>query len=270
MSPPHGFPQFIHGGRTRMQFNGKSLVRAVHRSAVVRKSEVSTLEAYMADRLPYFYTDPKDITDLFGEGHFLAAIQTVLAKLPSAKTFQDSHFAEILAAIYAEEVLGLGRIYSKLALLTAENANAYKMDVLLYQPGTDPIEFVLAEVKSSTKTAADGLPARHDVSCFSSLFQSLNSYDARDLDFDLARVRERLGELPPADQETIKRSLLPHRSRSIRYAGFCVIDSSTHDAGESELLATRKNSKTFDVDLLCVAELPDVMRSTYDRLSRVA
>jgi Cap4 SAVED domain len=269
MTGAGAFSQFVHGGRLQMQFDGRKIVRAVHRAEVVRASELSTLEAYMADRVPYFYKDPSDIARTFEAGYFLSAVKDVLRKLPTAPSFQQSHFGEILAAVYAEEVLGLGRIYSKLAMLTAENANAFKMDVLFYRPGTDPVEFVFSEVKSSMKTADEGLPAGHDATCFANLFTSFNKYKEGDLEFDLDRIKERLSELPSSDREAIKQSLLPHRRRHVQYAGFCVIDSSTQDEQESALLATRRNAKTFDVELLCVAELPEVVGETYKMLSEV-
>lgn len=265
-----GFAQFVHGGRLALQFDGKTPVRAVYRSDIVRTTDAATLEAYMADRVPYFYKPAAEIAAAFEDGFFLSAIKQVLRKLPTAATFQESHFGEIVAGVYGEEILGLRRLYSKLTLLTAENANAFKMDVLFYEPGTDPVEFVFAEVKSSTKTAADGLPACHDKTCFPSLFASLNKYKEGDLEFDLDLIKERMADLPDEDREMIKRSLLPHRARHLRYAGFCVIDSSTHDDSEASLLATRKNAKTFDVDLLCIAELPEVMAKTYEALEKAA
>ena len=262
------FRQFVHAGRVAMQFKGPKVVRAVHRSEVSRRTTTSSLERYMADRVPYFYKEPAAIAESFGKGYFVSAIQEILLKLPTADSFRDSHFGEILAAVYAEEVLGLKRLYSKLALLTAENANAYKMDVLLYRPGCDPAQFVFAEVKSSMKTAADGLPPGHDKVCFKKLFTSLNDYSESDLRFDLAAIGERFPQISQPDRDIIANSLLPHNQQHVEYAAFCVIDHSTHDDRESRLLATRSSNKVFEVDLLCVAELPDVVDGTYSILGR--
>lgn len=267
MSNVGGFSQFVRGERLQMRFDGKEVVRLVHRAEVARTSDVSTLDAYMADRVPYFYKEPAEIAASFQDGYFLSAIKEVLRRLPSAESFQESHFGEILVGIYGEEIMGLRRVYSKLAFLTAENANAFKMDVLFYRPGTKPVEFVFAEVKSSVKTANDGLPACHDRTCFANLFASFNKYEAGDLEFDLTMIKERMSELPEPDREAILHSLLPHRSRLVQFAGFCVIDTSTHDESESELLATRKNDKSFDVDILCVSELPQVVAGTWGLLS---
>jgi hypothetical protein len=250
-----------------MRFDGQEAVRAVYRSRIVRSSEITTLEDYMADRVPYFYKEPAAMAALFEEGYFLTAIRSVLLRLPTAASFRESHFGEILAGIYAEEVLGLTLLYSKLAQLSSENANAYKMDLLLYRPGRDPAQFVFAEVKSSMKTADENLPARHDKSCFANLFTSFNSYKDRDLAFDLAAIQERLPNLPGLDREVIRQSLLPHRKRDLQYAGFCVIDRSTEQDDETKVLATRKNKRLFDVDLLCVAELAEVAGATYEMLA---
>ncbi len=268
MTSGGGFPQFVR--RVRMQFDGKQTVRAVHRAEVARSTDTSSLEAYMADRVPYYYKRPVDIAATFQEGYFLSAIKEILRKLPSSQSFQESHFGEILVGIYGEEIWGLTRLYSKLTFLTAENANAFKMDVLFYRPDTDPVEFVFAEVKSSMKTAADGLPAGHDSTCFASLFSSFNRYKAGDLEFDLAMIKERMADLAESDQEAILQSLLPHRQRLVQFAGFCVIDRSTDDENESALLATRKNDKAFDIDLLCVTELPETVAATWQLLSTAA
>jgi hypothetical protein len=264
-----GFDQFLHGGRLELKLDDREVVRALHRAEIVRQTDIAKLEEYMAERVPYFYKEPKEMAKLFEGPYFLTAIKKVLMKLPTAESFRESHFGEIIAGVYGEEVLGLRMLYSKLAGLTSENANAYKMDLLFYRPGNDPAEFVFAEVKSSMKTAEEGLPAGHDKSCFPNLFDSFNKYKEKDLEFDLAAIEERLNKIAEPDREILRQSLLPHRPRNIQYAGFCVIDQSTHDPDESSLLATRKNNRVFDVDLLCVAELPHVVTATYGLLEAV-
>ncbi len=261
-----GLGQFLHAGRLQLGFDGQEVQRSVYRAELLRESEASTLEAYMADRLPYFYKSPAEIAELFKGGFFLDAVGKVLLKLPLAESFRESHFGEIIAGVYGEEILGLQLLYSKLRMLTTENANANKMDLLFFRPGTDPTEFVFAEVKSSMKTEADGLPAGHDTVCFAKLFDSLNKYRRRDLEFDLALIEERMDVVDAAEAEVIRRSLRPHAARKIQYAGFCVIDRSTSDDDEVGVLATRKNKKSFDVDVLCVAELPEVVTATFGLL----
>lgn len=264
-----GLHNFMHKGRLEMSFEGHSLVRAIHSAEILRRSDVGVLDAYMAERAPYYYKEPAEIANLFGKGYFLDAIKSVLRRLPTAQNFRSSHFGEILAGVYAEEVLHLKRLYSKLALLTAENANALKMDMLLYRPGCNPAEFVFAEVKSSMKTEMDGLPAGHDRACFADLFDSFNRYGEKDRDYDLAAVQERLAVLPEPDRGRIADALLPYRDRKVRYAGFCVIDRSTHDQAECRVLGTRRNDRRFEVDVLCVAELPEVVSGMYETLERL-
>jgi hypothetical protein len=261
-----GLGQFVAGGRLAVSFEDLEPVRAVYATELVRKSEISELESYMADRVPYFYKSPAEIADLFRSGYFLTAIADALRKLPIAENFKESHFGEIFAGVYGEEILGLRLLYSKLRLLTAENANANKMDLLFFRPGRDPAEFVFAEVKSSMKTSEDGLPPGHDKSCFANLFKSLNEYGERDLEFDLALIRERMDDLDPGDAAANRRALLPHTTRDVHYAAFCVIDSGTRDHAEARVLGQRQSEKEFDVDLLCVAELPDVVDSTFEKL----
>lgn len=258
------FDQFLHGGRLNMTFDGKELLRAVYKSEILRSAPGGQLEEYVADRMPTFYRDPRKVAAEIEGGHFFTAIKKTLQRIPDAQTFRDSHFGEILAGIYGQGTLGLRLLYSKLQLLTAENANAYKMDLLFYRPGCDPAEFVLAEVKSSLKSAADGLPASHDTSCFKSVFDSFNKYKQSDLEFDLAAVEEKLDSIPEPDRSRLRNALLPFGAPNIKYAAFCVIDSETHNKNESEVLGTRKNEREFEVDVVCVAELGAVARAAFD------
>lgn len=247
-----------------MTFDGKELVRAVYKSEILRRNEDHQLEEYVADRMPLFYRDPKRVADEIEGGHFFTPLKKTLQRIPSAQTFRDSHFGEILAGIYGQGVLGLNLLYSKLQQLTSENANAYKMDLLFYRPGCDPAEFVLAEVKSSLKSVEDGLPSSHDKSCFKSVFDSFNKYKQSDLEFDLAAVEEKLGQIPEPDRERLKTALLPFGVPNIKFAAFCVIDAATHSEGESIVLGTRENDREFEVDVVCVAELGAVARATFD------
>jgi hypothetical protein len=155
-------------------------------------------------------------------------------------------------------------LYSKLSLLTAENANAYKMDLVLYDPASDPVEFVFGEVKSSPKSGP--VPASHDKGCFASLFASFNAYGEDDREFDLAVIEDRLSNLPAGDASRVRDALQPDAYPKVRYVAICLIDIATHDDNEAQVLGTRKNAKTFEADLLCVAELGTVAEETYASL----
>ena len=238
----------------------------VYVSDVVEEHDGQHLATYIADRAPLFYRTLQEIVESLKDGYFLSTFRETLARLPSSTSFRESHFAEIAACIFAEEVMGLRKLYSKLSLLTAENANAFKMDLLLYKPGTNPVEFVFAEVKSSPKTLAEGLPSGHDNSCFPALFDSFNQYDENDLSFDLNAAKDRLEVLDASERTVVREALKPYAERVISYAGFVIIDYSTKCDDETSILATRKNNKQFDVDLICIQSFPIVADSVYSQL----
>src|ERR1035437_4057751 len=211
MVEPSGFPQFVQLSRAHLTASTKS-VRLVSHSHVVQEANSYRLSKYISDRAPLFYRDAEKIIETIRNGYFGTAYQETLARIPSSESFQESHFAEVAAGIFAEEVMKLAILYSKLTLLTAENANAYKMDLLLCNPQVEPVEFVFGEVKSSTKCAADGMPPGHDASCFVDLFNSFNKYDNTDASFDLTAAKDRLSLMDASIRDRIIAALMPYRS----------------------------------------------------------
>lgn len=240
--------------------------RIVQVSSFRTRQDGVVLSDYVANRAPLFYRRLERVIEDLKAGLFLSAFRDTLAKLPSAESFQESHFGEILAGLFAEEIGGLKRIYSKLSLLTAQNANAFKMDLLLCNSATVPIEFVFGEVKSSAKSLSDGLPVGHDKSCYASLFDSFNKYGEEDLEFDITAARDNLEILDPAEAQRIKTALLPYADRRVKYAGFVVIDQATHAENEANVLATRRNKKEFDVELICIESLKNTIDDAYAKL----
>jgi hypothetical protein len=235
---------------------------------VVPEASDLKLAAYIAERAPEFYRPISDIIRELEGGLPLSVLKETLARLPTAESFQSSHFAEIAASLFAEEIMGLKRIYSKLSTLTAENANGYKMDLLLYDPNTEPVELVFGEVKSSDKMPTPD-PAGHDQSCYASLFNSLREYGEDDLAFDLAAIKDRLGHVSEADRERLRAILKPYTPRTVRYAGFVLIDDGTFRSEEAAVLACRKSDKTFEVDLVGVDGYSASAKSAFDRLHTV-
>ena len=69
--------------------------------------------------------------------------------------------------------------------------------------------------------------------------------------------------------EILKEALLPYSNVKVKYAGFAIIDSSTKNDDEISVLATRKNEKEFDVDLICIEDFPEVANAVYKKLKRV-
>lgn len=264
---PSGLSNFITTHRAKLTF-ASSGVRIVHRSAVAAEASGLKLAAYIADRAPEYYRSISDIIRELEGGPPLTVLKETLARLPTAESFQSSHFGEIAASLFAEEVMGLRRIYSKLSTLTAENANGYKMDLLLYDPSTDPITLVFGEVKSSDKAPGSD-PAGHDRSCYASLFDSLREYSQEDLAFDMGAIKDRLSSLPESDRERIRAVLKPYTPREIRYAGFVVIDDGTFTQDEAAILSSRKSDKVFDVDLLGVDGYSVTAQGAFGRLRNV-
>jgi len=266
---PGSLARFLRLHRMRLSFSEAEL-RAVYRSTLANVEDPPSLASLLANQaVPFYRPIPALVEDLEG-GLPLSTFKEALARLPTAPSFRSSHFGEIVACIFAEEVLGLRRIYSKLSLLTAENANAFKMDLLMYDPSTDPWEVVLCEVKSSPKHADDGMPPRHDTSCYADVFNSLRGYDADDLSFDLAAARDRLGHLPAGDRERLKAALRPYSSQqTLRYAAAAVIDESTFNADEARILATRNSPKEFEVDVVGLDGYASTADEVFARLDGV-
>ncbi|MCY0870878.1 MAG: SAVED domain-containing protein [Firmicutes bacterium] len=260
-----GLLSFAKTTRANLTFQGPA-VRIVHLSEIMKQANGDSLDKYIADKAPLFYRDIKYIYSSMEDGYFLSAIKETLSKLPTSKSFQESHFGEITTGIFAEEIMGLRKLYSKLSLLSAENSNAYKMDLVMYDPNSDPIEFVFGEVKSSPKTRLQGFPVGHDKSCFADIFNSLNHYARSDLDFDLTAAKDHIDSLPSEERTRVRNALKPYSNSVVKYAGFAIIDSSTRHDSEMSLLATRKNKKDFEVDVICVEAFPEVAESVYKRL----
>ena len=232
----------------------------------MRASDTNELEEYIADRAPLFYRSPDMVLATLEEGYFLTAIREVIQRIPTSTHFQNSHFGEILSAIFAQELLGWELIYSKLRLTTSENTNPHKMDLLFYDPSHATPTFILGEVKSSMKSE---VPARHNTSCYPSLFNSMRGYSEEDLEYDLTAARDNINSLQSADREKVRQALLPYSHRQILYAGFAVIDYKTQDDSETVILASRSSSKEFDVDLVCVDRIAEVSTRTYEILDEM-
>ena len=251
---------FLICGRARIHDEEKDAKRLVYLSRLGRSAGDKRLEHFMADRAPLFYRSPDQIAEVLNAGYFRTAFQEAVRQLPTSDHFRDSHFGEILSAIFAEEIVGWRLIYSKLKMLTAENSNPYKMDLVFYDPKQRRPTFIFGEVKSSMKSEA---PANHDKSCYPSLFDSLRDYSESDLIYDLTAARDNIEALAEEDRRKVYDALMPYAERTILYAGFSVIDTGTRSPTETPMLATRKSPKTFDIDLLCIDSLSEVSESTY-------
>jgi hypothetical protein len=265
MTSVAGLKQFLRSERQEFVYK-EQCRRTVYISELADANNGLKLSDYFSDKAPLFYQSIHQITERLAEDGFVSAIRDVLVKLPTAESFKESHFAEIASGLFATEILGLKKLYSKLSILTSQNANAFKMDLVLYDPKSDPVEFVFGEVKSSMKSDAEGLPAGHDKSCFADMFNSLREYSSTDLNFDLSAAKDYVDKLDESEKIRVRKALGPYSSRQIRYTGFAIIDFSTKNDDETAVLAKRKSGKQFDVDLICVDGISVVAHSTYKYL----
>jgi len=257
---------FIRITRNKFQAD-RTHSRFVYISEINRNSNNQNIDKYIAEKVPYFYREAKRISDSFQDEFFLTALYESLCRLPDSERFQESHFGEIISGLFAEDVIGLKKIYSKLSLLTAENANAYKMDLVLYNPKSDPVELFFCEVKCSMKSSPKDNPIEHNKSIYADVFNSMNHYEKEDFDFDFAAAKDHIDKLPKEDQIKLKNAFLPYSGKNIlKFLGFVVIDSTTYNPEEVSILATRKNKKEFDIDVICLDELPHVVKSVYSKL----
>lgn len=257
--------------RARLTGLSPAEVRVVYHSEVVAANEDAALAPFLRDTVPGFYRPIADLTRDISAGYTISPLLQNLIRLPTADSFRESHLGEIVACHFAERVLSLRKLYSKLSTLTSENANAYKMDLVLYDPASSPLEFVFGEVKCSPKSPADGMPPGHDRSCFPKLFRSLNDYGKDDLAFDLAAIADAIRDFPPDERDRIRRALLPYATKRIRYLGITVIDAATFVPEEARMLGTWSSNKAFDVDVVGIERfgaLADEVYGPLDQLRR--
>lgn len=260
---------FVRESRTRFSLDpSKTELRAVNISTILKNSSDHNLADLVADRAPFYYREFDKVVESMQSGYFLTTIRETLKRLPNSNHFQDSHFGEILASIFVEDVIGLKKLYCKLSLNSSENQNAYKMDLLCYEQGSDPVKFVFCEVKSSNKHESEGMPPGHDKSCYADIFNSLRTYNEGDQSFDLTTLKDRLEINDEDEKKRVKDSLLPYANRTVGYVGIAVIDHSTYLEEEIPVLATRKSTKVFDVEVLCVEQYKDTSSQVYSILEK--
>lgn len=259
--------------KSRIAFNSADKtkqIRAVYVSeAASSDAEKNQLSKYIADKAPLYYRNLEDIIKSLKDGFFTTTIYETLQKLPTSEHFQSSHFGEIVSSIFLEDILNLKRLYSKLALNTTENQNAYKMDIICYDPSSDPIKFVFCEVKSSPKSKEDGLPAGHDKSCYADIFNSLRTYSESDKKFDLTAIKDKLNGVEEEERKRIKSALMPYQQIVVGYIGVSVIDHNTYDESEVEILAKRKSVKDFNAEIICVESYKTVSLEVFKRLEEL-
>lgn len=260
---------FVRESRTKFVVDPpQNEIRIVSISHIDKAKDTRNLADFVADKAPLYYREFDKVVESLQTGYFLTMIQETLKKLPTSDHFKSSHFGEILASIFVEDIIGFKKLYCKLSLNTTENQHGFKMDLLCYVPGSNPVDFVFCEVKSSPKDVSDGMPPRHDKSCYADIFNSLREYNEGDKQFDLTIIKDNLDLNDEGEKNRVKASLLPYGIRNIGYIGIAVIDHSTFVKEEVPVLATRRSNKTFNVELLCVESYKEVSTEAYQILER--
>jgi hypothetical protein len=94
----------------------------------------------------------------------------------------------------------------------------------------------------------------------------MNKYSKDDCKFDLTAASDNLGNIPIEDRDRVRRALLPYSGSIVAYAGFVIIDSSTYNNDEVQLLRTRENEKEFEIDLICLESYSVIGGNVYERL----
>lgn len=239
-----------------------------------RFAEISSgkqLAKVVAGQIPYFYRQPEKIAADFAARHdALEMIYDLTTKVPTSTKFQNSHFGEILSALYLEDVLQLRRLYCKLTLLTAENTNAHKMDGLFVDTSTIPFSYFWVEAKTSilptNKTAFNG--HRHGI--LKQLIQSLDGYDEQDQRFDFVAIRDNLDSaFNPSEAAQIKNDLTPP-GPTISYLGMAAINDSTISKEDDDWILSTSCKRTFTFRGLTVTNLAGCAREAYGHILKVA
>lgn len=277
-----GLPYFILERRIRISCSdGFVQIREGFRTCIADRQGDDMLYQYVADRLPLFYRTAEAIADDLRSGQrFLTPFRDTLRRLPTSKGHQKSHFGEVLASIFAEEVLGYRLLYSKLSLLTAENTNPYKMDVLLVDMDTDPLVFYLLEAKCSTQVPHHGQRVYHKHGIYKGLIRSLREYEGKDRSFDLSAARDRLSNFSEAEAKRIKEALIPPPTPTVKTLGVAAIDILSEHVDDTDYVLSEPCctgqlrclsepcGHRFSVDILCLEKLEDAIEATFEYLER--
>jgi hypothetical protein len=230
----------------------------------------------LGGQLPYYYRRRESIGRDFASGHnALDMVVDLVTKLPTKEAFRRSHTGEILASVFLEHLLGYRRLYSKLTMTTTEDENVHKMDGLFVRIDAAVAEFVAVEAKTSIQPTGRSRFSGHRYGILRALLDSLGSYDADDLRFDLTLARDQLesGSFTRDERELVTSELRPPGPDRLTYLGVATINESTVDAGDDDFVLTAECNRSFDYQCLTVpdlAALADAAYGTWDEVRGAA
>ena len=245
-----------------------SALRNVRICEIIEKVDDLEIYTFFANKIPYFYRDIEDIIRDIKAGFFVQAVKDTLNRMPEEQSFKESHMGEIIASQFARDMSNLKLMYSKLKLLTTENGNVYKMDLVLYCIDGENVEIVFVEVKMSPKNT---LTRKHSKSVYPSLFDSLREYEVKDREFDISLARDQIKNLLDPDRTILENALMPYsRKMTYSYLGIIVIDMATIDEDDMQILYTRSSNKKFEIDVVCIENLAINIDKSYKMLKSMA
>lgn len=246
---------------------GVTAIRGGYRAVLADDHNGYSLEKYLSGQLPKHYRSLEGISSDFGSGNScLEAVLGMIACMPTAESFQNSHCGEIAGAQFVEEVLGYRRLYSKLTMTTSANTNAHKMDGLFVKTSCTPFEFLFVEAKSSVLPTTLTKTKTHRSGILKSMLTSLHTYHKDDLRFEFARIRDNLESSFTVDEAAeIKRELTPPGPENLKFLGISVTNASTVNTGDDDFILVEKCDINFNYHALVVTDLAKLAKDAYGR-----
>jgi hypothetical protein len=244
--------------------------RTGFRARFAEAADRKLLAKVVAGQIPYFYRQPAKIAaDFVARRDALEMIYDLTTKVPTSPKFQNSHFGEILSALYLEDVLQLRRLYCKLTLLTAENTNAHKMDGLFVNTATSPFSYFWVEAKTSILPTSKTRFTGHRHGILRQLIESLDGYGEQDKRFDFVAIRDNLDSaFNTSEAAQITDDLVPP-GPAISYLGMAAINDSTTCTEDDDWILSASCKRTFAFRGLTVTDLACCARTAYSEILKL-
>lgn len=224
------------------------------------------LSGVVAGHIPYFYRDPEKIgQDFLEQNNALYMIADMFRKAPTTVKFRCSHFGEILASLYIQQVIGYKILIRKLSQTTAENTNVHKMDILCVNTNTKPYEYFWFEGKSSVSSKG---AHRHGI--YKQMRKSLENYRESDKLFDIVKVRDNLSSADFNDEERTKIRKDLSKPLDVQFHGIAVINISTICKEDDDFLLSTSSSVKYDVRILALHDLKKTAITAFGDAKKVA
>lgn len=254
----------------RLVVSNNSLVekRSVWRRGVLDNNGTHSLSRFLSGQIPYYYREPSNIAQDFLEQHdALYLIADMCRKAPTDLHHRCTHFAEILACVYIQKVLGLKILMRKLTQLTAENTNVHKMDVMCVDTQCSPYRYYWIEVKSSRQNDSK-VYHRHGI--YKQMIDSLEHYSVSDKRFDFVQIRDNLTttDFSTAEYNTIRAELIPP-GPTVIYQGLAVINLCTINKQDDDYIITEPCATSFDARILALTDIKTIAVNAYEALEGV-